>query len=86
MPITFSPATFTISDTTPDGPVDFLSFILLINSLKMSLTIKLGMLLNFIYLRLTILVLCKLCVQKLLMITFPSCFLDKKIAWESYNE
>ena len=39
-----SRAVFTISDTTPDSPAAYQSFILLIDSLTMSLSIKQGML------------------------------------------
>ena len=39
-----SRAVFTISDTTPDSPAAYQSFILLIDSLTLSLSIKQGML------------------------------------------
>ena len=41
-----SPAALTISDNTPDGPAAFSLFGLLTDSLTMSLSIKLGMLLT----------------------------------------
>ena len=45
MPTPVSPATFTISDTAPDGMAVFRFFILLINSLTICSSFKEGMLL-----------------------------------------
>ena len=69
-----SPAASVISDTAPDSLVVFSLFIVLIGSLIMSLSIKGGMPLTVLFLRQSFLIPYKLCLQKLIVITFPSYF------------
>ena len=71
-------AVFTISDTTPDSPAAF-PFLLSYLFVFVYWTRHAG---NCICLGQTIPVSCKLCVQKLLMITFPSSFLFFIIYWQ----
>ena len=71
-----SPTAFTIPDATPEGPSAFPFFIILADCLTMSFSdhVLLRCTASCISLRQTIPIPCKLCVQKLLIIIFPSYF------------
>ena len=70
-----SSATFTISGTTSDSPSTLPFYILLITSLTMSSSIKRGTPLTISTRDTLLLPHAKLCVQKHLLVTFPSYFL-----------